>query len=132
MKTKRGTNPGLAEKVRELREALGFTQGQLALKTGLSVSYISKMETGQVGRPSAKTMLTLAKGLRVDENVLYQAAGYSREEQRLPKDPLLRTAFMRAEEELDPEDAATIREIINDFVARKRRERAARRNHGTK
>lgn len=126
---KRGSNPPLAAKIRELCETAGLTQGQLAQKSGLSGAYISQLVHAQVGKPSGETLLKLATALRVDVDILFQAAGYPREKTRMPNDPLLRAAFMRIEEELDPEDQVTIRGVIDDFVARKRREREARRNH---
>ena len=52
-------------KLRELREARGLTQGQLAVKSGVGQSHISRLEAGQ--RPNAKvsTVARLAHALGV-------------------------------------------------------------------
>ncbi len=76
MMVKRGCNPGLSAKIKALRNQLGLTQGQLAAKIGANRSYISLIEIGRVGKPSAVRMLKLAEALRVDVNELYAAAGY--------------------------------------------------------
>jgi transcriptional regulator with XRE-family HTH domain len=76
---KRRSNPGLTSKVKELRKALDWTQGQLAQKAGVSRSYISLLEIGKVGTPSAEKMLAIARALRVPVETLYTAAGYAPE-----------------------------------------------------
>ena len=48
--------------LRELRLKRGMTQQQLAEKTGISQSDISKFETGG-GNPSIKTLQRLAAGM---------------------------------------------------------------------
>ena len=50
------------ERLRRRREEKGMTQQQLAEKTGISQSDISKFETGG-GNPSIKTLQRLAAGM---------------------------------------------------------------------
>jgi transcriptional regulator with XRE-family HTH domain len=70
----------LGAKIRELREAKGLTQGQLAAKVAryipLDRAYLSQLETGNIKDPSAKLLIAIARGLNVDPDVLFQAAGY--------------------------------------------------------
>ena len=49
------------ERVRELRQAKGLTQRDLAKKAGISYAYVSKLETGVMSPPRHKVIQTLAK-----------------------------------------------------------------------
>ncbi len=49
------------ERVRELRQAKGLTQRDLAKKAGISYAYVSKLETGSMSPPRHKVIRTLAK-----------------------------------------------------------------------
>ncbi len=51
-------------KIRELRQARGWTQGTLAAFSGMSISQISLIESGK-RNPSAKSLLTIADALGV-------------------------------------------------------------------
>jgi len=51
------------ERVRELRQARGLTQRDLAKKAGISYAYVSKLETGSMSPPRHKVIQTLAKML---------------------------------------------------------------------
>ena len=52
----------MKNRIEERRKAQGMTQQQLAEKTGISQSDISKFETGG-GNPSIKTLQRLAAGM---------------------------------------------------------------------
>jgi len=49
------------QRVRELRQAKGLTQRDLAKKAGISYAYVSKLETGSMSPPRHKVIRTLAK-----------------------------------------------------------------------
>jgi PAS domain S-box-containing protein len=49
------------QRVRELRQARGLTQRDLAKKAGISYAYVSKLETGSMSPPRHKVIHTLAK-----------------------------------------------------------------------
>jgi transcriptional regulator with XRE-family HTH domain len=66
----------LGEKIRELREEIGFTQGQLAGEAAVSQGYLSQLEHGDVRNPSAAVILRLAQAIHVDADDLFEAAGY--------------------------------------------------------
>lgn len=67
----------LAEKLKELRIQRGWTQLEVAKRSGLDRRYISYLEqTKNTGRPSADAFLKLAHAFNVKPDVFYEAAGY--------------------------------------------------------
>lgn len=71
----------LGQKIKELRGRQGLTQARIAEYSGLTRSYISLLEIGQIANPSAEKLIRLAKALHVTPEVLFLAAGYVAEEQ---------------------------------------------------
>jgi len=70
----------LRQKIRELRTERGWTQAELAKRSGLGRGYISNLEGAKVvHRPSAEALLKLAHGFNIKPEELYQAAGYIKE-----------------------------------------------------
>jgi XRE family transcriptional regulator, regulator of sulfur utilization len=61
-------NIGIA--IKSVRTQLGFSQEELSLKTGLSQTSISQIETGAKS-PSKKSISKICKTLEVPEAVLY-------------------------------------------------------------
>ncbi|MGH2497332.1 MAG: helix-turn-helix domain-containing protein [Ktedonobacteraceae bacterium] len=59
------------KRLRYLRRDRDLTQEQLAELTGLSVNFISLVETGH-SSPTAETISKLAKGLGVNEGELFR------------------------------------------------------------
>lgn len=53
-----------ATKLQELREAKGFSKGNLSIEADCSKSYIGKIESGQK-TPGLKTMVKLSRALGV-------------------------------------------------------------------
>ena len=49
------------QRVRELRQARGLTQRELARKAGISYAYVSKLETGSMSPPRHKVIQSLAR-----------------------------------------------------------------------
>ena len=66
----------LGDKIRQLREVGGLTQGQLASHSAVSQGYLSQLENGEVKNPSASVLLRVAQAVRVDADELFEAAGY--------------------------------------------------------
>ena len=61
------------ERVRELREQFGVTQKELALRLGVSASYVNKVEKNRLSfgdYPAAKFIHRLAEELEADEDEL--------------------------------------------------------------
>ena len=66
----------LGDKIRQLREESGLTQGQLAASSSVSQGYLSQLENGEVKNPSAAVLLRVAQAMHVDSDELFEAAGY--------------------------------------------------------
>lgn len=66
----------LGEKLKELRADRGWTQNELAKRSGLDRGYIANLETNMVDKPSADTFLKLARAFNIRTEELFQAAGY--------------------------------------------------------
>jgi transcriptional regulator with XRE-family HTH domain len=66
----------LGDKIRQLRDELGLTQGQLASGSSVSQGYLSQLENGEVKNPSAAVLLRIAQAMRIDPDELFEAAGY--------------------------------------------------------
>jgi transcriptional regulator with XRE-family HTH domain len=66
----------LAGRIRELRQVLGWTQQDLSRQSGLSRSYISRLEMGDIALPSSERLRALSRALGASPDDLLQAAGY--------------------------------------------------------
>ncbi len=64
------------QRVRTLREAKTWTQEDLALHSGLSRSYISRLELGDIALPRNDKLGRLALALGTSNEDLLEAAGY--------------------------------------------------------
>lgn len=62
--------------LKRLREAKGYTISQLALYSGVSHSYISRIEAGKRGAPSPEILQCLAEVLPVSFEELMVVAGH--------------------------------------------------------
>ena len=62
-----GTGEAFAERLRDLREAAGLTQEELALRAGLSPSAVGVLERGARKRPYPHTVRALAEALGLSE-----------------------------------------------------------------
>jgi transcriptional regulator with XRE-family HTH domain len=71
-----GKHETLAARIRELRQVLGWTQQDLSRESGLSRSYISRLEMGDIALPSNDRLRALSGALGASPDDLLQAAGY--------------------------------------------------------
>ena len=71
-----GRNAVIASRIRELRQSIGFTQQDLSHASGLSRSYISRLEMGDIALPSRDKLRALATALNTSLDDLLQAAGF--------------------------------------------------------
>ncbi|OGY26835.1 MAG: hypothetical protein A2Z11_01470 [Candidatus Woykebacteria bacterium RBG_16_43_9] len=77
VETQRSRKPeNLGNAIRQFREIIGLTQGQLADSATVSQGYLSQLENGEVKNPSAAVLLRLAGALGVSPDYLFEAAGY--------------------------------------------------------
>jgi transcriptional regulator with XRE-family HTH domain len=58
------THEKLSRRLKQYREARGWTQAQLAERAGFSRAYVARLEIGRHD-PTLSTLETLAKALRV-------------------------------------------------------------------
>ena len=63
------------EVLRELRRSRGISQRQLATKSGMDFSYISKIENGRLPPPSADTVMKISNALEVAPDQLLALTG---------------------------------------------------------
>ena len=66
----------LGDRIRQLREEIGLTQGQLASGSSVSQGYLSQLENGEVKNPSAAVLLRVAQAMQIESDDLFEAAGY--------------------------------------------------------
>jgi transcriptional regulator with XRE-family HTH domain len=66
----------LARRIKELRQVANFTQQDLSRASGLSRSYISRLEMGDIALPSRDKLRALAVALGASLDDLLQAAGF--------------------------------------------------------
>lgn len=66
----------LGKKIKYLRDKIPRTQGELAMDAGISQGYLSDLEKGDAKNPSIRVLLRIAKALKVDPDVLFEAAGF--------------------------------------------------------
>jgi len=60
-----GTTPTFGLTLRDLRRRAGLSQRELAERTGLDFSYISKVENGRLPPPAADTVVSICRVLEV-------------------------------------------------------------------
>jgi transcriptional regulator with XRE-family HTH domain len=73
----------VGKRLKQLREAAGLTQQELAFRAGLSVSNLSQIEQGKKADPRASTLLALARALGVTMESFFEPA----EEAKPPRRP---------------------------------------------
>lgn len=69
---------GIGPFVRKMRESARMTQQDVATRSGLSRSYLSRLETGGIIRPSADYLVRIARAIGIHPDMLFKAAGYTR------------------------------------------------------
>lgn len=67
---------GFADAVKVVREQRRITKAELAQRSGLAPSYLSRLESGEYKSPSIETMVSIARGLEMDPRDLLVLSGY--------------------------------------------------------
>lgn len=62
----------VGEIIREIRKTKGLSLGQVALRSGLDRTYISRIESGKIANPSHKTLEKIIRGLKVTAAELFR------------------------------------------------------------
>ncbi len=68
--------PSLGERLRELREAAGWSLREVATKAGVNHGYLSQLERGEVSQPAPAMLHRLAEGYGESFVTLMRWAGY--------------------------------------------------------
>lgn len=61
--------------IKQIREEKGYSVRQVALNSGMSPSYLSRIENGYRDLPTNKTLYKIAKGLRITNDEILRIAG---------------------------------------------------------
>lgn len=92
----------LGQFIKKIRIQKGLTQEDLAGKSNLVRSYISRLEADQFTNPSAIILIRLAHGLGIPHDTVFQIAGYIpkiKEDELLSLDAYLRAKYPNLSEQ---------------------------------
>src|SRR5947209_11603508 len=103
----------LANRLKELRRALAWTQQDLSRASGLTRSYISRLEMGDIALPSSEKLRALAQALGTAPDDLLQAAGYIDNPSEASDLPDVKIYLRRKYAMQDPRTLQAIETIIN-------------------
>jgi transcriptional regulator with XRE-family HTH domain len=83
----------IAQEIKRLREQLGLTPSELALRADLTPAYISKLEKGEYESFSLKTGKALAKGFGMTLREFLEAIKFIDRNEDRPSSQLISQAF---------------------------------------
>lgn len=107
----------LAKRIKDLRHAAGFTQQDLSRASGLSRSYISRLEMGDIALPSRNKLRALATSLDATLDDLLQAAGFLDDLSELSDLPDIKTYLRRKYGIYNPQVLQAIETIAQSVQA---------------
>jgi transcriptional regulator with XRE-family HTH domain len=110
-----GKHSSLANRLKELRRALAWTQQDLSGASGLTRSYISRLEMGDIALPSSEKLRALAQSLGTTPDDLLQAAGYIDSPSEASDLPEIKVYLRRKYYMQDPRTLQAIETIINNL-----------------
>jgi transcriptional regulator with XRE-family HTH domain len=96
----------LADKIRKHRREKGFSLDKLAKLTDSSKSYLWELENRDTRKPSGEKLTRIADALSVTTDYLL-------DESAEPNENVLREAFFRKFNKLDPNDQKKIEQMID-------------------
>src|SRR6478672_13732992 len=120
-----GKHATLANRLKELRRALAWTQQDLSRASGLTRSYISRLEMGDIALPSSEKLRALAQSLGTAPDDLLQAAGYIDSPSDASELPDIKVYLRRKYAVQDPRILQAIEILINNLQANPMTESAA-------
>jgi len=112
-----GKHISLANRLKELRRALMWTQQDLSIASGLTRSYISRLEMGDIALPSSEKLRALAQALGTTPDDLLQAAGYIDHPSEASDLPEVKVYLRRKYHVQDPRILQAIEIIITNLTA---------------
>ncbi|MDQ6693676.1 MAG: helix-turn-helix domain-containing protein [Chloroflexota bacterium] len=107
-----GPHSTLALRIKELRQLASFTQQDLSRASGLSRSYISRLEMGDIALPSRDKLRALAGALHASLDDLLRAAGFLDEDAGSSDLPDLKTYLRRRYAIHDPQALHALETIV--------------------
>lgn len=107
------------DQLRMLREARNMSQTDLAKASDLTQSYISKVERGEFGAPSVRTIEKIASALETNPDALLAAAGRSAQDlsRMIAANPENMAPAIRDLGSLDQDVQAVVTGMVKYFVA---------------
>lgn len=109
-----GKYTALANRIKELRQGNGHTQQDLSQSSGLSRSYISRLEMGDIALPSRIKLRSLATALGTGLDDLLQAAGFLDNLSPATDLPDIRSYLRRKYDIQDPRVLAAVETIVEN------------------
>ncbi len=116
-----GPHAALAGRIKELRRLASYTQQDLSRASGLSRSYISRLEMGDIALPSRDKLRSLAGALQTSLDDLLQAAGFLDEEMGGTDLPDLKSYLRRRYSIHDPQTLHAVEIIVTELQHRGQR-----------
>src|ERR1700738_2432841 len=101
-----GMPPSLGDKIRKHRREKGYSLDKLAKLTDSSKSYLWELENRDTRKPSGEKLTRIAEALSVTTDYLL-------DESAEPNENVLREAFFRKFNKLDPNDQKKIEQMID-------------------
>lgn len=108
----------ISEKIKELRKAKGWSQGQLAKKINSLPQHISRYERGIV-TPSAETLAKIANAFGISADYLLNEKQEKLTDYEMVDRELLR--YFKEASKLSEEDKMVIKKIIESMIAKNQR-----------
>ncbi|MFI6228550.1 helix-turn-helix transcriptional regulator [Micromonospora echinospora] len=122
---------GLAQLIRDAREALAWTQEDLARESGVSRPTIQRYETAKIRSPEPQQLRRIVLALGIDPREVPVALGMvTRDELKLPPQPVLPARrYSRSTEEIielleDPSVSDEEKQALASFLMARRRGRS--------
>ena len=109
--------PGLADNLRALRKAKGWSQGDLAQHTGTHLTHVSRVETGKY-TPSLEFVVKVASALGVTVDALLKPQEDLTQEVRIEDKALAER--LRLLEALDPDERDALIKVIDSMLTKHR------------
>jgi transcriptional regulator with XRE-family HTH domain len=110
-----GKHEALARRIRVLRQARSWTQQDLSIKSGLTRSYISRLEMGDIALPASDKLRSLSSALGTLPDDLLQAAGFLDEPSQTVELPEIKLYLRRKYHISDPRVLQAVETIVTSM-----------------
>ena len=104
---------GFSDAVKVMREQRRLTKAELAERSGVAASYLSRLESGDYKSPSIETLVSISRGLEMDPRDLLVLAGYVPEDYASTARGLAEEQIIRLTQEAIRRISDVARESLN-------------------